>query len=109
VKDLRSSEAAAWRQWYSTARWRALRSAQLRDSPLCRFCNAEGRLTPATTVDHVTPHKGSAARFFDPKNLQSLCGSCHSSAKQQIERNGFHRTIGADGWPTDPAHPANRS
>jgi 5-methylcytosine-specific restriction endonuclease McrA len=108
VSDARSAEAAAWRWWYNTARWRALRRAQLEAHPLCAFCEADGRLTAATTADHVVPHKGCVVLFFDPRNLQSLCTPHHSRTKQQIERRGFHTRVGANGWPLDPAHPANR-
>jgi 5-methylcytosine-specific restriction enzyme A len=77
--------------------------------PLCCFCQAEGRITAANTVDHVEPHKGDVILFFDQRNLQSLCPPCHSRVKQGIERRGFDRAVGLDGWPIDPRHPANRT
>ena len=45
--------------------------------------------------------------FFDPANLQTLCKGCHDRVKQGVEKRGFDREIGLDGWPVDPAHPAN--
>lgn len=76
------------------------------------MCAAVGRLTAATVADHVTPHRGDEALFFDPANLQSLCDAkpwrCHSQAKAREENAGFHAQADADGWPTDPRHPANR-
>jgi 5-methylcytosine-specific restriction protein A len=58
-------------------------------------------------VDHIKPHKGDQRLFWDKSNLQTLCKTCHDSKKQAIEKSGFHREIGPDGWPTDPNHPAN--
>nr|WP_246671331.1 HNH endonuclease [Mesorhizobium sp. 8] len=73
------------------------------------MCGAEGRITPATVVDHIVRHNGSEALFFDYENTQSLCDAapwrCHSSRKQSIERRGFDTTIGVDGWPLDARHP----
>lgn len=41
---------------------------------------------PATVVDHIVPHKGDMKLFWDRKNWQALCASCHSSRKQREER-----------------------
>lgn len=71
-----------WRGWYALARWSSLRESQLSAEPLCRHCAAAGRTTPATDVDHVTPHRGDPALFWDSRNLQSLCKACHSRKTQ---------------------------
>ena len=34
-------------------------------------------LTPATVVDHIVPHRGDHALFWDEQNWQPLCKSCH--------------------------------
>lgn len=88
-----------WRHLYNTARWRNLRKAQLTAEPLCRMCARLGRVTAATVADHVTPHKGDEALFFDRTNLQSLCKPCHDGAKQREERGRPLVAVGADGWP----------
>jgi 5-methylcytosine-specific restriction endonuclease McrA len=88
--------------------WRKARAAYLQAHPLCVMCSARGKLTAATVVDHITPHRGDRRLFWDTNNIQSLCASCHNSAKQQIETNGYARDIGTDGWPVSPDHPANR-
>lgn len=75
---------------YRTGRWRDMRARQLAREPLCRICAQEGRLTPATEVDHIRPHRGDRTWFFDPRNLQSLCHRCHS-AKTVREDGGFGR------------------
>jgi len=75
------------RKLYATARWRAVRAAQLRAEPLCRMCRARGVVTPATTCDHVEPHRGDVEAFWSGP-FQSLCTACHSSAKQRAEGMG---------------------
>jgi 5-methylcytosine-specific restriction enzyme A len=95
----RSPSATAWRRLYSTARWKRLRDHQLTIEPLCRFCIESDVVEAATVADHVIPHKGSEALFFDPDNLQSLCSACHSDTKQRIELGQDVVTFGADGWP----------
>lgn len=68
------------------------------------MCRAEDRLTPATVVDHIQPHRGDSALFWSESNWQSLCAPHHDGAKQAFERTG--RQIGADasGMPLDPGH-----
>ena len=72
---------------YNSA-WRRARSAFLRDHPLCAECEREGRLTPATCVDHIKPHRGDKDLFWDETNWQALCQSCHSR-KTAKEDGGF--------------------
>lgn len=107
--DRRSPEAAAYRGWYKTPLWRALRAAQLARQPLCERCLDNGRPISATVVNHARPHRGNWDLFRDPANLQSLCAPCHDGPVQSAERRGYAPDIGDDGWPTDERHPANRS
>lgn len=72
------------RALYRTGRWRALRAAQLAADPLCAFCARAGRAVSATVCDHVKPHRGDPAAFWAGP-FQSLCASCHASAKQRQE------------------------
>ena len=37
------------------------------------------KVTAATVVDHVIPHKGDKALFWDTSNWQAMCAPCHSS------------------------------
>ena len=90
---------------YSTTRWKHMRMRQLAHEPLCCYCKDLGHVTVATVADHVRPHRGNEALFFDANNLQSLCKSCHDGAKQQQERSGFLRGSNADGLPLDAKHP----
>ena len=59
------------------ARWRRARKAFLQRHPLCAECMKEGKLTPATVVDHIVPHRGDPRLFWDEKNWQPLCKDCH--------------------------------
>ena len=79
-------------QWYADRRWRAKRAEQLQREPLCRFCRERGHLTPATIADHIEPHRGDLERFWQGE-LQSLCGTCHSSTKARMEAG---RAVGCD-------------
>jgi len=96
-----------WRKWYLTPAWRQIRARQLARQPWCVRCWAQGKQVRASVTDHVVPHRGDAAAFWDTGNLQSLCMSCHSADKQQREALGYSTSVGADGWPTDPRHYAN--
>jgi 5-methylcytosine-specific restriction protein A len=69
------------------------------------MCKAEGRITPANTCDHVTPHGGDPEKFWVGP-FQSLCAAHHNSDKQR-EDAGFGWRVGSDGWPTDPRHHIN--
>jgi 5-methylcytosine-specific restriction enzyme A len=102
----RSPEARAWQHWYRMPAWRQKRARQLAEQPWCVMCWEEGRRVRASVADHVVPHKGDPEAFWQGA-LQSMCWTHHSRDKQRIERVGYSTGIGADGWPTDPKHPAN--
>jgi len=106
--DYRSAEAAEYRKLYKSRAWRSGRLAFLRSHPICERCAKHGRITAATIVNHRQPHKGSAVLFFDTRNWQPLCKPCHDGPTQQFERRGYTTEVGADGFPIDPNHPANR-
>ena len=59
------------------ARWKKARAIFLKQHPLCAFCQAEGKLVPATVVDHIIPHRGNQQLFWDQTNWESLCKTCH--------------------------------
>lgn len=67
-------------------RWARAARAFLRDNPLCVHHLEQGRSVPATEVDHIIPHKGDQALFWDVDNWQSLCKRCHS-AKTRKEQS----------------------
>lgn len=61
---------------------------QLATHPLCVMCDKEGKVEPARVADHVRPHRGDAALFWDETNLQSLCRPHHDRDKQATEKRG---------------------
>lgn len=56
------------------------RAAFLALHPLCACCHAL-----ATVVDHITPHRGDDALFWNRLNWQPLCAPCHNRKKQREE------------------------
>lgn len=75
------------------SRWRKARAGYLRKHPLCRLHQMRGELEPATVVDHIIPHRGDKARFWDSNNWQPLCKRCHDR-KTATEDGGFGRAGG---------------
>lgn len=69
-------------------RWQQTRAGYLRKHPLCAHCARDGRVEPATDVDHIVPHRGDQALFWDRSNWQGLCHACHSR-KTAAEDGGF--------------------
>lgn len=62
--------------------WRKARDEFLIRFPFCAMCSK-----PATLVDHVIPHKGNDALFWDRQNWQPLCKPCHDRHKQRKEQS----------------------
>jgi 5-methylcytosine-specific restriction enzyme A len=79
---------------YSDRRWRGddngvggLRwDVLVRDRFSCRMCGVMHSDTSRLEADHIKPHKGDPALFWDPGNLQCLCGDCHRGRKQADDR-----------------------
>lgn len=61
--------------------WRKARLEHLAAHPYCAMCGK-----PATTVDHIIPHRGDPSLLEDRRNWQSLCTFHHNSTKQRLER-----------------------
>ena len=71
-----------------TAEWDARAKAFRARYPLCGMrpggrrpvmsrCHDEQRTTEATQTDHVVPHRGDKALFWDEQgNWQALCAAC---------------------------------
>lgn len=70
------------RQRGYTREWEKARAEFLRLYPCCAMCGAD-----ATLVDHIKPHRGDKALFWNWNNWQALCTPCHSSVKQRLERD----------------------
>ena len=70
-----SRESAVARGYDS--RWQKARARFLKRNPLCVSCLGVKKLTPATVVDHMLPHRGDRRLFWDEANWQPLCKACH--------------------------------
>lgn len=88
------------------AQWRKARLAFLREHPFCAVCGKALRGSDAV-VDHIVPHRGDDALFWDESKWQALCKFCHDSHKQRAEHGGLVGGHGEDGMPLDRAHPWN--
>lgn len=62
--------------------WQRESKAYLEQNPTCLRCGK-----PSALVDHIKPHKGDRALFWDRRNWQPLCRPCHNGWKQSQERN----------------------
>lgn len=89
-------------------KWQRLRLSFLKKNPLCVFCQRQGKVTEAKVVDHIIPHNGDQKLFWDQKNWQPLCKSCHSSAKQAHEHGRLMKGCDENGIPLDPNHHWNK-
>lgn len=68
-----------------THRWsKAARTFRARH-PLCLGCEAAGLVEAAVLVDHVEPHKGDSAKFWNTSMWQSSCKWHHDVVKQRLE------------------------
>lgn len=113
----RPPDAEAYRHLYKDSRWCGpggiRQQALLRDNFTCRRCGcillSGNRHHPqAAVVNHVKPHRGDSALFFDLENTESVCKADHDTLIQREEARGY--TIGSDinGRPLAPDHPWNR-
>ena len=73
IHALRGNAAA---RGYDT-HWREARKLYLQRHPLCVKCLEDKKITPATIVDHIVPHRGDKTLFWDQENWQALCKNCH--------------------------------
>lgn len=82
-------------------RWRKARANFLAENPLCHYCQQQGRLVPASVVDHSTPHRGDPEIFWNVALWVPLCETHHNASKQREEKRGH--AIGCDvhGNPND--------
>ena len=81
-----SDRAGAVERGYSS-RWQKARKQFLAKHPLCTECQRSGKLTPATVVDHIKPHRGDKVLFWDESNWQPLCKKCHDRKTRMLDQH----------------------
>jgi 5-methylcytosine-specific restriction enzyme A len=86
-RELDRQRQSAARRGYDS-RWRKVRPCYLAKHPLCASCLGDGRLTAATVVDHVVPHRGDQDLFWNQGNWQGLCKRCHDAKTAREGRWG---------------------
>jgi 5-methylcytosine-specific restriction protein A len=82
----------------------------LKREPLCRRClkKHDGRIRPATQLDHVVPLAKGGRDTED--NLQPLCDPCHVEKTAEDFGKQVWPTVKADGWPDlETGYVPNRS
>jgi len=82
-----TNKSSIARYGFNYRRWRKIRRMHLIQNPLCAECLKQNIINLATQVDHIKPHRGDPVKFYDRKNLQSLCTSHHNqkSAKEKYQ------------------------
>ena len=70
-------------------KWQQARKGFLRAHRLCVMCESHGEVVAATVVDHITPHKGDKALFWQRSNWQPLCKPCHDSKTATEDRGAW--------------------
>ena len=83
----RSDKASSTQRGYGYA-WQQARLVHLNAHPLCVYCERDDRVTAASVVDHIMPHRGDMTLFWDRGNWQSLCRPCHDIVKKREELSG---------------------
>lgn len=92
VKAAESSRESSTARGYGY-KWQQARKMFLLAHPLCQCPDClEGKvqLRIATVVDHIIPHKGDMALFWDQNNWQSMSKPCHDK-KTATEDGGWGR------------------
>jgi 5-methylcytosine-specific restriction endonuclease McrA len=85
------------------ARWDRASLGFRQRNPLCLGCSAVGRTASTSVTDHVIPHRGDMAIFWDREQWQPACDWHHSVVKQQLEQKFDCGEIGADAlWLNSP-------
>lgn len=59
-------------------KWAKAKKGYLMTHPLCVYCEQAGKTRVAKCVDHIVPHKGNQALFWDVTNWAASCLRCNS-------------------------------
>lgn len=106
VSNWRAEKTSSTARGYGY-KWQQARAGYLLKHPFCVYCLRDVRyaailnmapsaavircaelglaVPQATVVDHIRPHRGDQALFWDRTNWQALCAAHHSRDKQREE------------------------
>ncbi|MGJ3196953.1 HNH endonuclease [Peribacillus frigoritolerans] len=79
---------------YNTKAWRDVRHrVKVRDLYMCRLCYGNTRIKSMHTVHHIIPVEEDVKKEFiyNPKNLISLCQSCHLQTHVGYEKSKMEK------------------
>lgn len=80
-------KAVKSQQYVYDHNWRKVRAKRLQEEPLCRHCQEQGHITPATQVDHIKPRADGGKDVYE--NTQSLCQPCHAAKTAEENSRRF--------------------
>ncbi|RYG87376.1 MAG: HNH endonuclease [Alphaproteobacteria bacterium] len=67
----------------------------IRDNYTCqrtfRLCSGRPGEPDSAVVNHIVPHRGNEALFWDPANLQTVTKQVHDSLIQAEEQDSRHQ------------------
>ena len=81
-----NDRASAFERGYNSC-WQKVSKLFLAKHPFCEECERNGKLTLATVVDHVNPHRGDEVLFWSESNWQPLCKKCHDSKTRTMDQH----------------------
>jgi len=67
-----------WSNLYNQRKWKQASKQYLAANPWCSQCGQ-----PAEVTDHIEPHRGDLAKFWDVTNWQALDAKCHNQKTQK--------------------------
>jgi 5-methylcytosine-specific restriction protein A len=91
AQDKSRNNAAPWRAWYRTERWRRLRQqAFVRDHYRCQrtgeLCAGRYPAPNSPVANHKTPHRGNPDLFWDIDNIETVTKAVHDGLIQSDEQ-----------------------
>lgn len=74
-----------------TLKWDKASAGHLKANPLCVYCEMGAwgeppRVEAAVLTDHLIPHRGDQAVFWNRRDWVACCAACHSGPKQRAEQ-----------------------
>ncbi len=92
ARPKKSTPASIGRIMSAQRAWQKVAASFRMLYPFCVLCLCRGVYNTANLVcDHITPHRGDEALFWERSNWQTLCKLCHDKDKARHEAKGKGR------------------